>query len=151
MSREERINPIRREDYTFCDVCGRKVPLNQIGGQCVSCGRRACTRCTVMINDRIYCKDCAPPPPPPPPPPTSTRGCFIATAAYNTPQAKEIQVLRNFRDRSLLTNRLGQSLTSLYYKTSPTIATKIAKSAIRRKIVRNIINPLVKFLKEQGY
>ena len=58
MSREERINPIRREDYTFCDVCGRKVPLNQIGGQCVSCGRRACTRCTVMINDRIYCKDC---------------------------------------------------------------------------------------------
>jgi hypothetical protein len=32
--------------------------------------------------------------------------CFIATAAYSTPMAEEIQILREFRDEYLLTNSL---------------------------------------------
>ena len=40
-------------------------------------------------------------------------GCFIATAAYGSPMAEEIQILRKFRDEYLLTNRMGQALVDL--------------------------------------
>jgi hypothetical protein len=38
----------------------------------------------------------------------STELCFIATSAYGTPMAEEIQILREFRDEYLLTNRWGK-------------------------------------------
>ena len=65
--------------------------------------------------------------------------------------AKEIQVLRNFRDRNLDTHLLGQKLVILYYRLSPRIANRIASSQSQRRFTRIILDPVVRFLKEMGY
>jgi len=70
--------------------------------------------------------------------PTTPGGgfCFIATAAYGTDTAKEIDTLRKFRDEVLLSNSLGAEFVSLYYKTSPPIADFISQHEILRTAVR---------------
>jgi large repetitive protein len=69
--------------------------------------------------------------------------CFIATAAYGTPMAEETEILREFRDRYLLTNRLGQALTGLYYRISPPIAGLITEHPGLKPIVRVGLLPAV--------
>jgi hypothetical protein len=70
--------------------------------------------------------------------------CFIATAAYGTPTAVQINILRRFRDRVLLPNKAGAAFVSFYYRTSPPIANFIAQHELVRTIVRErLIDPLV--------
>ena len=77
------------------------------------------------------------------PPSSPTGGCFIATAAYGTPMAEEIQILRKFRDEYLLTNPLGQALVDLYYKVSPPIAEFITEHPGLKPVVRAGLLPAV--------
>jgi alpha-tubulin suppressor-like RCC1 family protein len=70
-------------------------------------------------------------------------GCFIATAAYGTPMAEEIQILREFRDKYLLTNSLGQALVDLYYRVSPPMAEFITEHPSLKPIVRAGLLPAV--------
>jgi len=73
--------------------------------------------------------------------------CFIATAAYGSPAAEEIDILREFRDVVLRPNRLGAELVSLYYKTSPPIAEFISQNEALRTAVRvGFIDPIVAIL-----
>jgi hypothetical protein len=69
--------------------------------------------------------------------------CFIATAAYGTPMAAEIQILREFRDEYLLTNPLGQALVGTYYRVSPPIAQFIIDHPSLRPLVRAGLLPVV--------
>jgi alpha-tubulin suppressor-like RCC1 family protein len=69
--------------------------------------------------------------------------CFIATAAYGTPMAEEIQILREFRDEYLLTNPLGQAFVDFYYKVSPPIAEFITEHPSLKPIVRAGLAPAV--------
>jgi len=79
--------------------------------------------------------------------PTTGLGCFIATAAYGSPTAEEIEILREFRDTILLTNSLGAELVSLYYKTSPPIAEFISQHEVVRTAVRvGLVDPIVAIL-----
>jgi hypothetical protein len=81
--------------------------------------------------------------------PTTPGGgfCFIATAAYGTDTAEELDILREFRDAVLLSNSLGAEFVSLYYKTSPPIADFISQQEILRTAVRaGFIDPIVKIL-----
>jgi len=80
---------------------------------------------------------------PPPPPPEDDDSCFIATAAYGSYMEPEVQLLRDFRDRHLLTNRPGQVFVNWYYRTSPSVADVIAESGSLRLITRIGLTPLV--------
>jgi hypothetical protein len=73
----------------------------------------------------------------------SAGGCFIATAAYGTPMAEEIEVLREFRDKCLLTNPMGQALVGLYYRVSPPVAEFITEHPSLKPIVRAGLVPAV--------
>jgi hypothetical protein len=73
---------------------------------------------------------------------TSLR-CFIATAAYDTPLAEEIGILRDFRDEYLLTNPTGQALVDVYYRVSPPIAEFITEHPSLKPIVRAGLLPAV--------
>jgi hypothetical protein len=69
--------------------------------------------------------------------------CCTATAAFGTPMAKEIGVLREFRDEYLFTNRLGRILADFYYGLSPPIAEFITEHPSLRPIVRTGLAPAV--------
>jgi alpha-tubulin suppressor-like RCC1 family protein len=69
--------------------------------------------------------------------------CFIATAAYGTPMAEEIQILHQFRDEYLLTNPLGQTLVDLYYRVSPAIAEFTTEHPVLKPLVRAGLMPAV--------
>jgi len=77
----------------------------------------------------------------------STSACFIATAAYGTAFASEIDVLRNWRDDFLEASYLGRLFTKTYYLLSPPVADNISESESKRKIVRTALGPIVKILK----
>ncbi|HEX8954118.1 MAG TPA: CFI-box-CTERM domain-containing protein, partial [Polyangia bacterium] len=70
-------------------------------------------------------------------------GCFIATAAYGTPMARELDALRAVRDRALLTNPLGRLAVAGYYALSPPIARAIATDERLRAGARALIGPIV--------
>jgi hypothetical protein len=70
-------------------------------------------------------------------------GCFIATAAYGTPMAEEIQILREFRGEYLLTNPLGQALANIYYSASPPLAEFITDHPGLKPVVRAGLAPAV--------
>ena len=75
------------------------------------------------------------------------KGCFIATAAYGTPTAEEIDVLRDFRDMVLNQNYIGEILVNTYYDISPPFADFIAEHNILRTIIRvGIVEPIVRTL-----
>ena len=68
--------------------------------------------------------------------------CFIATATYASLAAEELDVLRTFRDRYLLTNSAGTALVKVYYRHSPAVATTIARNVTLRTITRVVLTPV---------
>lgn len=73
--------------------------------------------------------------------------CFIATAAYGSPMASQIHVLRDFRDEYLMTNVPGRSFVNFYYENSPPIANYIAERDSLRAMTRAILTPVIYILK----
>lgn len=70
-------------------------------------------------------------------------GCFIATAAYGSYLHPQVQLLRNFRDKFLLTNAPGRAMVAFYYRTSPPLADFIARHSVIRAVTRLALTPLV--------
>ncbi len=74
---------------------------------------------------------------------TTVSPCFVATAAYGTPLAEEIGVLRRFRDRHLLSNSIGRFFVETYYEVGPGAADVIRDNAILKDLTRSVLGPIV--------
>ena len=72
--------------------------------------------------------------------------CFIATAAFETPLSREVQILRFYRDFYLKKHFLGKKFVFIYYRLSPAIARLVDRSPVSKKIVRGLIRLLIKFV-----
>jgi len=69
--------------------------------------------------------------------------CFIATAAFGYYSAPEVQALREFRDRYLLTNSAGTAFVRWYYEHGPVAAAYINAHPAYKPVVRAALMPAV--------
>ncbi len=76
--------------------------------------------------------------------------CAIATAAFGTPMAEEINTLRKFRDEKMVPNPIGKQLVYLYYDLSPPLADVIAQSNNMKAFVRLSLKPVIRALKSSS-
>jgi len=69
--------------------------------------------------------------------------CFIATAAYGTPLAKDLDTLRAFRDRWLLSSSQGAVISDAYYRISPAAAQWVSQTPTAMSVARLLIRALL--------
>jgi hypothetical protein len=82
-----------------------------------------------------------------PPSFATLHGCFVATAAFGTPMARELDRLRAFRDRVLLGNPAGRLAVAAYYAFSPSVARAIERDERLRAGARALLAPLIRILR----
>jgi hypothetical protein len=69
--------------------------------------------------------------------------CFIATAAFGSPLAPEVKVLRRFRDGFLLKSGSGRKIVKFYYRHSPPLARYISEHSLLSLATRAALTPFV--------
>jgi hypothetical protein len=71
------------------------------------------------------------------------KGCFIATAAFGFYSAPQVQALREFRDRYLMTNSPGRAFVHWYYQYGPAGAAFLNVHPWLKPAVRAALMPAV--------
>jgi hypothetical protein len=69
--------------------------------------------------------------------------CFVATAAWGSLMEAQVGILRQFRDRALRTQVLGELFVEAYYTFGPALAEVIEPSQDLRALAREGLSPLV--------
>nr|HEX4315930.1 fibronectin type III domain-containing protein [Kofleriaceae bacterium] len=76
--------------------------------------------------------------------------CFVATAAYGSLMANDVEVLRRFRDMALRKSVLGELFVESYYTFGPPVAGVVGESELLRQTARDALTPLVRKVREGG-
>jgi hypothetical protein len=69
--------------------------------------------------------------------------CFVATAAFGSPMASQVAILRSFRDQILRRQALGEVAIETYYTFGPALAGVIRPSDTLRAIARAALGPVI--------
>ena len=70
--------------------------------------------------------------------------CFVATAAYGSVMAGDVEMLRRFRDSLLSKTAFGELAIESYYTFGPALAGLIGESDVLRQTARTALQPVVK-------
>ncbi|MBA3395141.1 MAG: hypothetical protein H0T89_21010 [Deltaproteobacteria bacterium] len=73
----------------------------------------------------------------------TVEACFIATAAYGSVMANDVEMLRRFRDLLLQNTVLGELAVEAYYTFGPAVSGVIGESEVLRTTARSALAPLV--------
>jgi hypothetical protein len=71
--------------------------------------------------------------------PKEKSGCFIATAVYGSSEAREVRVLREFRDAVLVNSMAGRGMICIYYLISPHVARILSGNERLRSVVKALL------------
>jgi fibronectin type III domain protein len=77
--------------------------------------------------------------------------CFIATAAYGSVMANDVDMLRRFRDMFLHRTALGELAVEGYYTFGPAVAQAVGESDLLRETARHFLAPVVGAVKGLKY
>ena len=82
-------------------------------------------------------------------------GCLIATAAYGSEMAPQVQFLREIRDNTVLQTQSGTSFmtafNTFYYTFSPTVADYERENPVFKEVVKVGLTPLLTSLTILNY
>ncbi len=74
--------------------------------------------------------------------------CFIATAAYGSPLAQEVVLLKTYRDNYLAQHVVGEKFIQAYYRYSPYLARQVSRNKVLKLLTRCLLTPLIFLIKK---
>ena len=81
----------------------------------------------------------------------SVDACFVATAAYGSIMANDVELLRHFRDSMLRSNALGELGVEAYYTFGPLVANLVGESDVLRTSARDALRPFVERIRRLSF
>jgi len=69
-------------------------------------------------------------------------GCFVATAAWGSAMASQVEALRRARDHLRPASVMAATATDLYYRSGPPAAAVLRRSETARAAVRKLLSPV---------
>jgi hypothetical protein len=77
--------------------------------------------------------------------------CFVATAAYGSLMANDVEMLRRARDGILRQTVFGELAVASYYTFGPAVAGVVGESELLRASARNILAPIIAWVRAFAY
>ncbi|HEU4613151.1 MAG TPA: CFI-box-CTERM domain-containing protein [Kofleriaceae bacterium] len=73
--------------------------------------------------------------------------CFVATAAYGSRMANDVELLRHVRDALLEKTVVGELAVTTYYTFGPALAGVIGESDLLRATARDLLRPIIEWVR----